>query len=265
MQHSTGGSVSDGWNIWSNGHISTQHSFAAATTTVTVFARGTVAAGVWPNLRLSTGGQVRGNATVNTTAYAAYTVSFTASAGAAELRVEFTNDLNQNGQDRNLYVDRVEITCGSAPPVPSCSDGIKNGSETATDCGGSCAADCANGQTCSVSADCSSNSCVAGTCQPAAAAKVTAQLALQTTWGGGYCANLTVTNPSNTAISGWQIGLNLNQSTMTSAWNATFSGSGSQRTVTSSNGSLAAKSSLVAGFCANTTGSNWQPTIVSVN
>jgi|GEM_PF-870429 len=264
MAHSTGGSVSDGWNIWTNGYISTQRTFAAGTTTITVFARGTVAAGVWPNLRLSTGGVVRGNATVSSTAYAAYAFSFTANAGSAELRVEFTNDLNQNGQDRNLYVDRVEIGCSSSPPTPSCSDGIKNGSETAIDCGGSCAADCANGQACSVSADCSSNSCVGGVCQQASG-KVSAQLSIQSSWGGGYCANLTVTNPSSSATNTWQVGLNLNQSTITSAWNATFSGTGSLRTVTSNSGSLAAGSSLVAGFCANTTGSNWQPMISSVN
>jgi len=215
-------------------------------------------------LRLSTGGVVRGNATVSSTAYAPYTFSFTANAGTAELRVEFTNDLNQNGQDRNLYVDRVEIGCGNVPTTPSCSDGIKNGSETATDCGGSCSADCANGQACSVSADCSSNSCVAGTCQ-AALAKVSAQIAIQNSWGGGYCANLTVSNSSNAAIGSWQVGLNLNQSTITSAWNATFSGTGSLRTVTPSGGSLPAGGSIVAGFCANTTGSNWQPTVVSVN
>jgi len=264
MLHSTGGSVADGWNIWANGYISTQHSFSSGTITITVFARGSVAAGVWPNLRLSTGGVVRGNATVSSTAYAPYTFSFTANAGTAELRVEFTNDLNQNGQDRNLYVDRVEIGCGNVPTTPSCSDGIKNGSETATDCGGSCSADCANGQACSVSADCSSNSCVAGTCQ-AALAKVSAQIAIQNSWGGGYCANLTVSNSSNAAIGSWQVGLNLNQSTITSAWNATFSGTGSLRTVTPSGGSLPAGGSIVAGFCANTTGSNWQPTVVSVN
>jgi len=105
---------------------------------------------------------------------------------------------------------------------------------------------------------------VAGTCQ-AATGKVSAQISIQNSWGSGYCANLTVTNTSSAAISDWQVGLNLNQSTITSSWNATFSGTGALRTVTPSGGSLAAGSSLVAGFCANSTGSNWQPTVVSSN
>ena len=49
--------------------------------------------------------------------------------------------------------------------VPSCTDGVRNGTETDIDCGGSCAADCANGRLCSVNADCQSNNCVSGTCQ----------------------------------------------------------------------------------------------------
>ena len=267
MTHSTGGSVSGGWNIWSNGYISTQHPFVAGPTTITVWARGSVAANVWPNLRVSVGSTVLGNLTVNTTGYAAYTFSFTASSGTAEVRVQFTNDLNQNGQDRNLYVDRVDIGCATTP-TPSCSDGIKNGSETATDCGGSCAADCANGQACSVNADCSSASCVGAVCKaPTPTAKVTASLSMQSSWNGGYCANLKVTNSSTTAVSSWTVNLNTNQSTLYTSWGATFGGTGSLRSVTppSNSAALGAGASTVVGFCANSTGSNWQPTIVSVN
>jgi hypothetical protein len=47
----------------------------------------------------------------------------------------------------------------------SCSDGSKNGAETAVDCGGSCTARCANGQSCTSSQDCQSSSCISGTCQ----------------------------------------------------------------------------------------------------
>ncbi|MEM9691531.1 MAG: hypothetical protein AAGA56_03225, partial [Myxococcota bacterium] len=45
-----------------------------------------------------------------------------------------------------------------APPAP-CVDGEKNNDETDVDCGGSCAATCADGQSCAVDADCSSNNC----------------------------------------------------------------------------------------------------------
>jgi beta-glucosidase len=47
----------------------------------------------------------------------------------------------------------------------SCTDTVKNGNETDVDCGGSCAAKCANGRTCSINADCQSGSCVTGVCQ----------------------------------------------------------------------------------------------------
>ena len=48
----------------------------------------------------------------------------------------------------------------------SCTDTFKNGTETDVDCGGSCTAECANGRTCAINADCQSNNCVAGVCQP---------------------------------------------------------------------------------------------------
>ncbi len=265
MYHSTGGSISDGWNIWSNGYVSASHAFAAGATTITVWARGSVAANVWPNLRVSVGGTVLGNATVSSTSYAAYRFSFSASAGTKELKIEFTNDLNQNGQDRNLYVDRVEVSCGGSPPAPTCSDGVKNGSETAVDCGGSCSTKCANGQACSVAADCTSGACSAGICQAPSTAKVTAVVTLADQWPGGYCANLKVTNTSSATINGWTVTLNLNQSTLQNFWSASFAGTGSTRTVTPAdyNAVLGAGASTTAGFCANTTGGNWQPSAVS--
>ncbi len=49
-------------------------------------------------------------------------------------------------------------TCSSAP---SCTDGVKNGTETDKDCGGSCSG-CALGKTCAVNADCAQGTCQAG-------------------------------------------------------------------------------------------------------
>jgi hypothetical protein len=55
---------------------------------------------------------------------------------------------------------------------PTCTDGIKNGSETDVDCGGGCPG-CSVGANCTVGSDCGSgvcrgNLCVAGVCQPGA-------------------------------------------------------------------------------------------------
>jgi len=49
---------------------------------------------------------------------------------------------------------------------PTCSDGFQNGSETDVDCGGSCVNDCADGDKCLASGDCTSGFCnpMSGTC-----------------------------------------------------------------------------------------------------
>src|SRR6185503_11483213 len=48
--------------------------------------------------------------------------------------------------------------------APSCTDVIKNGTETDVDCGGLCATKCATGKACVAGGDCQSNSCMAGVC-----------------------------------------------------------------------------------------------------
>ena len=60
--------------------------------------------------------------------------------------------------------------CGSSStPADStqagtCSDGVKNGSETGVDCGGSCRAACAVASACTVNADCMLGTCSSGVC-----------------------------------------------------------------------------------------------------
>jgi hypothetical protein len=48
----------------------------------------------------------------------------------------------------------------------TCTDTVKNGSETDVDCGGSCGATCANGKSCLVNGDCVSGNCSSGVCAP---------------------------------------------------------------------------------------------------
>ena len=55
---------------------------------------------------------------------------------------------------------------GICAPVPTCSDLVKNGSETDIDCGGTCPP-CAIDQACQVNTDCVSARCVDQVCQPA--------------------------------------------------------------------------------------------------
>jgi hypothetical protein len=49
--------------------------------------------------------------------------------------------------------------------APTCTDGVKNGTETGVDCGGGSCPTCATGQTCLSNSDCTSNVCSNGVCQ----------------------------------------------------------------------------------------------------
>jgi hypothetical protein len=54
--------------------------------------------------------------------------------------------------------------CGTIEPVlPTCTDAIRNGTETDVDCGGSCGK-CGLAKACAAAADCESGTCGAGTC-----------------------------------------------------------------------------------------------------
>src|SRR5262249_13187991 len=50
LYQSTGGAMTGGWNLWSNGYVSTNHPLTAGQSTITVTAGGSSAAGVWPHL-----------------------------------------------------------------------------------------------------------------------------------------------------------------------------------------------------------------------
>ena len=110
MKHSTGEPAEGGWNIHANGDVSGSHAFKGGPTTVTVTAKGSVAAGEWPHMKVQVGGNVVGEVDVNTDAWAPYAFKLTPSAGAADIKVEFTNDGMEGGADRNLYVDNVAVS-----------------------------------------------------------------------------------------------------------------------------------------------------------
>ena len=68
---------------------------------------------------VSVGGVTIGTVFVTSTTWQPYTFNFTATSGSKEIRVAFDNDLNAPPQDRNLYVDRVEVTCPAPAPFIS--------------------------------------------------------------------------------------------------------------------------------------------------
>src|SRR5215216_5524920 len=58
----------------------------------------------------------------------------------------------------------VTVPPTSSPPAPTCSDSVKNGSETDVDCGGTCPK-CASGKACQVGSDCTSGFCDSQICR----------------------------------------------------------------------------------------------------
>ncbi|HSY22904.1 MAG TPA: cellulose binding domain-containing protein [Polyangiaceae bacterium] len=95
---------------------------------------------------------------------------------------------------------------------------------------------------------------------------VSGSLSLQSDWGQGYCANVTVTNSGSATTTSWTAVVNLNQSALSNAWSATTALSGTTLTATplSWNAALAPNASTTFGFCATATGTNYHPTLVSL-
>lgn len=87
-----------------------------------------------------------------------------------------------NDDCQSKVCDPMSNTCS----VPTCNDGVANGDETDTDCGGSCVGKCQYGQGCSSPSDCIGTTCSGGQCTcPAGMAIVPTPL------GGGYCMDQT--------------------------------------------------------------------------
>ena len=55
---------------------------------------------------------------------------------------------------------------GGCQTIATCTNGVKDGSETDVDCGGSCPTKCGVSKGCSQNSDCIGNICVSGVCQP---------------------------------------------------------------------------------------------------
>jgi endo-1,3-1,4-beta-glycanase ExoK len=109
MSPTTGGAAPGGWNLWSNGNVSTQHVFQGGHSMVRVRAYGEPAASVWPHMIVRAGGQTIGDVSVDATAYRAYEFYYDAGAGSQPVSISFDNDYYQGGEDRNLLLDTVEI------------------------------------------------------------------------------------------------------------------------------------------------------------
>lgn len=93
--------------------------------------------------------------------------------------------------------------------------------------------------------------------------KASAQLTVQSDWGSGYCASVSVSNHSNAAVTSWQVVINTNNSTINNLWNGNLNGNAI--TGMSYNSTITAGGNTSFGFCANTNGNNYLPTLSSVS
>jgi cellulase/cellobiase CelA1 len=98
-------------------------------------------------------------------------------------------------------------------------------------------------------------------------APLSGALTMLSDWGSGYCANISISSQGTKPTTSWTVVLDLKQSTLSSLWNAESSENGSILTVRpplrSATGLAGAPTSF--GFCANATGKNYRPAVISVN
>ncbi|HEV7732449.1 MAG TPA: hypothetical protein VGR62_09830 [Candidatus Binatia bacterium] len=104
-------------------------------------------------------------------------------------------EVSRNGQYYSIFADlSPACTSGTQCPsgvciasvcqVPTCFDGVENGSETGLDCGGGSCPGCAVGQGCFLGTDCALGGCSGGICQPTCTIGAECPSGVCT---GGYC------------------------------------------------------------------------------
>jgi poly(3-hydroxybutyrate) depolymerase len=92
--------------------------------------------------------------------------------------------------------------------------------------------------------------------------------ATQSQWAGGFVAQLTITNTSTTATSGWTLGFTFpGDQHITNAWNGTTSQNGENVTITNAsyNGTIPAGGSVSLGFQGTWTSNDTAPTAFTLN
>ena len=109
-----------GWNLFSNGQVGGHVRVAqAATYQVVVRACGSPADGGWPRMALVVDGRQVATATVGSKDFAEYPFEAKLAAGPHTLAVAFTNDRLTAREDRNLYLDRIDIRAPAGVPDPT--------------------------------------------------------------------------------------------------------------------------------------------------
>lgn len=94
-----------------------------------------------------------------------------------------------------------------------------------------------------------------------------ANIQINSDWGSGYCANVTLSNGLGESTSRWKLLLDLKTTTISSSWNATFSAKTGSVSVTpvNYNSMINPGGSTSFGFCASAPSSSVRPIIKAWN
>ena len=105
-----GAAMEGGWNLHSEGQVGEYLRVEQGDTyAIVVRARGTPCKGVWPIMGVAVDNAVGATVTVDAKDFAEYTLKVVLPAGVHTLAVEFQNDSTEGAEDRNLYLDRIEV------------------------------------------------------------------------------------------------------------------------------------------------------------
>lgn len=118
-----GPAAGGGWNLWSNGRVGQPIRVTkGGTYRVVIRAGGSPAAGVWPEMALAIDGRAAKTVTVGQAEHKDYSFEVDLAPGIHEIAAAFLNDALVNGEDRNLYLDRITIVSPQGAPDPTLPD-----------------------------------------------------------------------------------------------------------------------------------------------
>jgi PKD repeat protein len=119
--------ITDGWALLGPGYLSATVEFAAETVKFEVVAKGSYAGGAWPIMEVRIDQTPVGAVTVDASDWKTFEIQVSITPGTHEVAFAFINDYWKDPDDRNLYIDKVNITVagGNLPPEAAIiADGI---------------------------------------------------------------------------------------------------------------------------------------------
>jgi len=115
-----GMAMEGGWNLHSNGDVGDYVRLEeAGTYTVVVRARGTPCKGVWPIMVINVDNAPGPAASVEAKEFTDYPLKVNLPAGVHTVTVAFINDALEGAEDRNLYLDRLEVRAPEGGKEPA--------------------------------------------------------------------------------------------------------------------------------------------------